>query len=212
MKIFRQGVVGAVALAAMTLLGAAGAQAAAVQCGDAALGVRIVTVDPAKVGGLCYAGLTNLGDGALVTLLNGLIAPDTSVLIDRDNADSNGGDLNITGEGGTSGTWSFTSTLWDDYTRMFLYFHFGDARDCSAEDCTGFPTDPDIFIVELTAPSVSGTWSWNGVQGLSNIALLGVEGDGGDPDGDPTIVPLPGTLLLLGLGLLGLGYSRRRTQ
>jgi hypothetical protein len=204
------------------MVGMSSAQATAVTCGDATLGVRVTTVDPAKPSpGLCYAGLQNLGDGALVSLLNTLISPDTAGLIDRDTSNSNGGPLSITGVTSTTGNWSFNSSLWSDYDRMFLYFHFGDAQDNPAPGST---TDPDIFIVELMSPDASGTWTFSrtdggtsNLNGLSNIALLGVAGDECVPTPEngncgQQQIPEPASLPLAGLGLLGAWAVLRRRR
>ncbi len=201
------------ATAALSVASIGAAHAAPVPCGNPALGLRVTTVDPGLVGGTCYADLTNLGDGALVSLLNtqlGLVSPTTTVLVDRDNADSNGGSLNITGEGTQSGSWSFTSSLWNTYDRMFLYFHFGDGQDRPSPTSS---SDPDIFIVELAKPDASGSWSFNGQTGLSNIALLGFD-DGRVPPGGN--IPEPGTasIALLSFGILGAtsAWQRRRSR
>ena len=55
----------------------------------------------------------------------------------------------------------------------------------------------------------SGTWStnWGNKWGLSNLYLVGNECT---TDCNPSEVPVPGTLGLLGLGLAGLGAVRRR--
>lgn len=201
------------AATALSVAGIGAAHATAVTCGNASLGIRTTTVDPGLVGGTCYAGLDNLGDPQLVTLLNtqlGLVSPATTILVDRDTGNSNGGSLNITGVGGQSGNWSFTSTLWNTYERMFLYFHFGDAQDNPSTTST---TDPDIFIVELAKPDASGTWSFNGRTGLSNIGLLGYD-DGRVPPGGN--IPEPGTasIALLSFGILGAtsAWQRRRNR
>lgn len=189
---------------ALAVVGMSNANAAAIVCGDLSLGTRTVTVDPAL--SCLHAGLTNLGDGALITLVDSLISPETSVLIDRDTVNSNGGTLSITGVGAETGSWSFASSVWDDYARVFLYFHFGDGPD------RGGATDPDIFIVELAPSDTSGTWTFGGADpatSLSNIALIG-SGDGGGGGDDE--IPEPGILFLMGAGLMGLGYARRRKQ
>ena len=197
------------------LAAASGAQAVdagvSVTCGDATLGIRTTTVNPADAG-FCYAGLDNLGDPALVSLINSLAGTTDAEIIDRDDANTNGSELSITGVGGTSGTWSFLSSVWDDYDRLFLYFHFGDARDCNVVDCTGFETDPDIFVFELVRADSSGSWVFScttaptcSLNGLSNIALIGT-GDG------PDEIPEPASLALVGLGLIAVAATRRRRR
>jgi hypothetical protein len=212
----------AIATAVVSLVGISGAHATAITCGNMTLGVRTTTVDPAL--SCLYAGLQNPGDPALVTLVNSLISPDTSTLVERDAANSNGGLLDITGVGGQTGGWDFDPSVWGAYGRVFLYFHFGDAQD---DPSTTSPTDPDTFIVELKSPDATGTWSFGGtgakLTGLSNIGLLGA-GDppstcppgttGSPPDcrETPDSVPEPGVLFLIGAGLLGLGMMRRRVS
>lgn len=176
--------------AAALALCASWAQAAPLTCGGPT-GTRTVTVDPADA---CTAsGLGNLGDGDAAAVVGG-------TLVNRDASNSNGGALNITGVGASSGTWSVASSLWSTYADLFLYFHFGN----------GNPTDPtfnpDWFVVSLEDGATSGTWSVNPTQlTLSNIAVVGA----GTPQ---QRVPEPAAMSLMGLGLgiLGISLARRR--
>jgi len=221
--------------ALVALTGASGANAATVVCGDSNLGLRTTTVDPALAGS-CYAGLQNLGDTEIESLINTKYSILDADLLDRDTANTNGGLLGITGVGGAAGGWSIASSVWADYNRIFLYFHFGDGPDKPSTTST---TDPEVFIVELLRPDNTGTWiHFDGVAdgktkyGLSNIALIrSGEGPGctvdcnpppppppppppqcGGPGQPECVIPEPGSLALVSVALLGLfaGLRRRR--
>lgn len=77
-----------------------------------------------------------------------------------------------------------------------------------------------IYRFDLTAldPGVdgvwSGTWSTDGMQWDGNLDTRGCQGCGGLSHGfivgNVSEVPLPGTLGLFGIGMLGLGVLRRK--
>jgi hypothetical protein len=95
---------------------------------------------------------------------------------------------------GASGTFSLDPTLWDSNDSLAIGFKFG----------TG--NEPDEWFVYLLQSGVSsGLWDFVNVfgkgGGLSHIVIYGGEG---------TTVPEPATLLLLGAGLLSLGFARRK--
>lgn len=101
------------------------------------------------------------------------------------------GVLEITGLGSTSGTFTITSdlVLW----QFAIGFKSGFAQ-----------LEPDIAVFLLPLTVTSGDWSISGSQGLSHVVLYG----------NPTVIPLPVPVVLLGSALMGLGFlgwRRRRT-
>jgi hypothetical protein len=201
-------VVYAVGLVAAVLGGmSTSALAAPVSCGDASLGTREVSVEGGLSGGLCYAQLDNFqGDD-----FSGISGLENADLLLKNSAWGS----NFVG-GAVSGSYSFNSSLWDTNDRLFIGFHFGGGGECGKgqNDPAPCEVDPDSFVLELVKGVSSGTWTsnWGQRWGLSNLYLLGNKctTPGGCNPPPPPEVPLPGTLGLLGLGLVGLGAVRRR--
>lgn len=180
------------------LFSVGGANAAQVTCGDSTLGVRVALVDPGLVSGYCYAQLGNLKNQDIAGLGLSLIEKDVYATGDTSN-----GVLRSSGST-NSGNWSFDASIWNSWNQVFLGFHFGNGPDSTL-------ANPDSFIVELAKPDSAGTWALAGTNakltGLSNVYLLG-KGTGGG--GGQTEIPEPASIALVGLGLLGASFARRR--
>ncbi|HET8850154.1 MAG TPA: PEP-CTERM sorting domain-containing protein [Marinobacter sp.] len=114
-----------------------------------------------------------------------------------DEDDPNPFNITYTKDGST-GTWSFDSSFWDSYASAALGFKFG----------TGNQAD-EWFVFSLVDGVSSGSWAFFQGEdsdkekrgGLSHVNLYYK---------DTVSVTEPGTLGLMGLGLLGLLTLRRK--
>ena len=132
-----------------------------------------------------------------------LYDPDPWTEVGEITADGTDGYLTATSDAGwgnipNSGTYAIDASFWDVYEYAVISMHIG-----------GGNGDPDNWAWLMADGTTSGTWSLDYILGgteagggLSNIKLWGA--------GEPTDMPEPGTLALLGLGLFGMGMIRRR--
>ena len=143
-------------------------------------------VDSAHVQSCIDAGTGNIGNGQNDDFLNAGNTGWTDI--------SSQASLSFT-QNGSTGTFSFDSSLWDDFADLAIGFKFG----------TG--NEPDEWFVYLLQDLVSsGNWEFVNVfgkgGGLSHLVLYAGEGT--------TTVPEPAMLTLFGLGLLSFGFARRK--
>jgi hypothetical protein len=101
--------------------------------------------------------------------------------------------LTIVGMGQTSGTFSISPLVLQNYTNLLIGFKAGEGQ-----------LDPDWAVFALSADALSGTWTISGQQSLSHANLYGMPGE------TPAPIPEPASMLLLGTGLAAGWRARRR--
>ena len=101
---------------------------------------------------------------------------------------------------GSTGTFTISSNLWDSWSDIAIGFKFGTGNQPNS-----------WFVFQLNPLTTSGDWEFTNMfgkgGGLSHIQLYGA-----NAVNPPTSVPEPGTLALLGIGMLGVGIARRRKR
>ena len=103
--------------------------------------------------------------------------------------------------GGASGSFTYTGS--DSIEDIMFIFKDGAGTNLVGYLVTADDGTYNTPFTKLPFPLTGGST----VKNVSHISVYYRDGDGGTP---PSQIPEPGTLLLLGAGLAGLGLARRR--
>jgi hypothetical protein len=162
-------------------------------------------------GGSSGSGLTflasfttpNQNNSSIATLVDDYLAllgfTGVTYLGRQDGSGTIGGDsISATPDGGLTGNWTLNPGTTGD-VGAFVAIHAGDGQ-----------TATELF--KINTPGLSGTWATLNGHGLSNFDLFGCPASAPTCGGTQTQVPEPTSLALLGSGLLGLAWIRRRVR
>ena len=174
------------------------AVALSITCSDDPTDERHATLDSADD---CWIGLGNPSSGDLQGHAPGDAWLDVGRIEgESESLDAANGFLMWTfgtgawGGGDFTGTWSIDPEFWNIYSEAIITIHVGHGNG-----------GPDYFAFLITPGDISGTLAYSMCGtctggGFSNMVLWG----------RGVAVPEPGTLALFGVGLLILGFVRRR--